>query len=340
MNTKTKKALGILAAVGVATFAGVAAASSGKKSGAGLQRRPIGQNSGTPPEYDSRSPGWPSIVEGEPYGTHQGAALQQLEQVLQGQAPQVVDAVVNALKTNTSPVGVPDDVAEATAQAQDAASAGQPTQSQTGAVADLATQIQQATPAVQDAIAIASAAVAAGEPIPADVAQTAAGVLQGAAQSAANAGIELPPAVADAVNQAGAAQLPDPGMVNAPTTIADDTADLLALMLADEAQPNWKRKIPELASWQAARGLKADQMFGPKSAQTMAKETGLLPIVRYWPTGSYREGKWLKDYRAALLAEAASASEPRASQLKAAALREQGQAFAPVQPIKILIALE
>lgn len=122
-----------------------------------------------------------------------------------------------------------------------------------------------------------------------------------------------------------------------PTQLPADTADLLRIMLADEKSANWKRRVPELAPWQAARGLKPDQEFGTKSALQMATETGLIPIVRFWPKGSFLEGKWLTDYRRALRTLAMQAEEPRAAQLVAAADRELGQGFGrgqqPISPI-------
>ena len=120
-----------------------------------------------------------------------------------------------------------------------------------------------------------------------------------------------------------------------PTNIPADTAELLRLMLARETTADWKRQEPALALWQRERGLTADKKFGPQSALTMAEETGLLPIVRFWPKGA-QKAQAVEDYQEDLLELASKAEEPRRSQLKAAAEREQGQGFgrnpAPITP--------
>jgi hypothetical protein len=77
--------------------------------------------------------------------------------------------------------------------------------------------------------------------------------------------------------------------------------------------------------------LKQDGQFGPKSALTVAAEIGTVPIVRYWPKGSFPEGRWLSDYQAALQALATSAPEPRSTQLRISAQREAGQGFGSKQ---------
>jgi hypothetical protein len=138
-----------------------------------------------------------------------------------------------------------------------------------------------------------------------------------------------------------------PPMTQAPTgaqpnnpeqksVIPSDTAALLRIMLADETRANWKRRVPELGPWQRARGLKDDEAFGTVSALRMAQETGLIPIIRFWPAGSYPEGHWLTDYRKALRSLSMSMPEPHASQLVAAANRETGQGFGrgqtPISP--------
>lgn len=121
------------------------------------------------------------------------------------------------------------------------------------------------------------------------------------------------------------------------TSIPDDTAELLRTLLNREATSSWKRNEPELTVWQRSRGLTADGKFGPGSALRMAQETGLLPIVRFWPKGSVKEKGAVEEYAAALLSIARNAEEPRKAQLKAAAGREQGQGFgrnpAPISPL-------
>jgi hypothetical protein len=111
-----------------------------------------------------------------------------------------------------------------------------------------------------------------------------------------------------------------------PSSVPADTAALVKALLADEGTATWKRKSPAVQAWQASRGLKQDGEFGPKSAITVAQEVGTVPIVRYWPTGA-QQAKAVRDYQSALLSLASSAHEPRASQLRFAAQREQGQGF-------------
>jgi hypothetical protein len=121
-----------------------------------------------------------------------------------------------------------------------------------------------------------------------------------------------------------------------PTNIPDDTAAVLATMLPRESTADWKREEAILKNWQRSRGLTADGKFGPGGALVMAQETGLLPIVRFWPRGSLIETGAVSDYQDKLFQLAATAPEPRKSQLMAAAEREQGQAFArnpgPITP--------
>lgn len=131
------------------------------------------------------------------------------------------------------------------------------------------------------------------------------------------------------------------GNPSQPTTASIDTMTTVAAMLAQEQAPRW-RKMPEptLVTWQKNRGLTADGKFGTGTALKLAEEIGTVPIIRAWPQGSYPEGKWLNDYRAKLRTLAASAPEPRRSQLLAAIEREQGQGWGtPEKPITSLIHL-
>jgi len=131
-----------------------------------------------------------------------------------------------------------------------------------------------------------------------------------------------------------------PPVTAAPSAVPADTARLARRMLAEEATGKWKHLDAEVGAWQKARGLKDDGSFGPGTAKRMAQEIGALPIVRFWPKGSYKEGKWLREYQQALLTLAASAPEPRASQLRVAADRERGQGFGSQQlPIGVRIEL-
>lgn len=157
-----------------------------------------------------------------------------------------------------------------------------------------------------------------------------------------------PPFVPPMPQQAPAAPLPPaieklpevqpapPVPVSAPpaeqsSLVPEDTARLVAALLADEASSGWKKISPAVTAWQKSRGLKQDGQFGPKSALTVAAEIGTVPIVRYWPKGSFPEGRWLSDYQAALQALATSAPEPRSTQLRISAQREAGQGFGSKQ---------
>ncbi len=126
------------------------------------------------------------------------------------------------------------------------------------------------------------------------------------------------------------------------SSIAPDTLTVLTSMLSQEHSPRW-RVIPEptLIPWQQARGLKGDGDFGTGTALRMAQEVGTIPIIRGWPKGTVKTGPQLPAYRKALLALAATAPEPRKSQLIAAAAREQGQGYGtPEVPIATLITLQ
>lgn len=126
-----------------------------------------------------------------------------------------------------------------------------------------------------------------------------------------------------------------------PSSVSPDTLAMLTTMLAQEHSKHW-RIIPEptAKAWQAARGLTADGDFGTGSALKLATETGMIPIIRGWPKGSVKS-KTVPAYQAALRTLAASAPEPRRSQLLNAALREQGQGYGtPETPITTLITLQ
>jgi hypothetical protein len=107
---------------------------------------------------------------------------------------------------------------------------------------------------------------------------------------------------------------------------------MLGNFLGAEKRTGWKeqsRGSQVLKDWQRARGRPSvDGLFGPGDAQVLAQETGLLPIVRFWPS---RDGAnpraALERFRSELGAISESASEPRRSQLLAAINREQGQSF-------------
>lgn len=119
------------------------------------------------------------------------------------------------------------------------------------------------------------------------------------------------------------------------------TAAMLEVLLEREKRADWKQKEQVVKDWQKARRRTQDMMFGPGDAKALALETGLLPIVRFWPRGSLIETGALDKFRDELEAIAANAEEPRRTELLAAIDREQGQGFddsdqAPIRPLIIL----
>ncbi len=113
---------------------------------------------------------------------------------------------------------------------------------------------------------------------------------------------------------------PITGGVNLPA----DTLDLLEVLLAAEHLQNWKdhHKL-DVKQWQAARGMVADGLPGPKTILAIASEVGVAPIVRFWPKGQWKGGpthlQLIRDLDA----------------LGVDSSRELGQGFAPVQPITV-----
>jgi hypothetical protein len=126
-----------------------------------------------------------------------------------------------------------------------------------------------------------------------------------------------------------------------PTAAPQDTVTMVQRLLAQEASPNWKKADPVLQAWQKSRGLVADGKFGPGTALRVADEIGTIPLIRFWPKGTYPEGNWIRDYQAELIAKANQSPSPRKEQLLASAEREQGQGFARNVPAqKKVITLE
>lgn len=108
-----------------------------------------------------------------------------------------------------------------------------------------------------------------------------------------------------------------------------DTLKLLEQLLAAERLTNWKsHHKADVQAWQAARGLVADGLLGPKSAALIAQETRVAPIVRYWPSGSWKGSPVYNDYITVLKGLGVDAS------------REQGQGFgSPPKPITVFAEL-
>lgn len=127
---------------------------------------------------------------------------------------------------------------------------------------------------------------------------------------------------------------------NQPATASPDTIAVVKQLLSQEHSPHW-RLMPDstVLAWQKSRGLGADGKFGAGTAIRMAQEIGVLPIIRAWPKGTALESPNLKAYQAKLREIAATAEEPRRSQLLKAAQREAGQGYGtPEKPITQLIS--
>lgn len=152
----------------------------------------------------------------------------------------------------------------------------------------------------------------------------------------------LPPIVVTPGTLPALPGTPPTNAAEQPLTAPADTIQTVTAMLAQEASPHWRiAPEPTLRTWQAKRKLVADGMFGVNTALAMAKEIGTLPIIRAWPKGSALGDGKLEAYRSALTQLAATAEEPRRSQLLAAASRERGQGYGtPEHPITQLITLQ
>lgn len=126
------------------------------------------------------------------------------------------------------------------------------------------------------------------------------------------------------------------------TSAPADTVSLVQKFLGQEANPHWRiSPDADLKLWQSARKRSVDGNFGTGDALAMAQEIGTIPIIRAWPKGSYLGDGKLEAYRASLQQIANAAPEPRASQLRASAAREEGQGYGtPEKPILHLITLQ
>lgn len=109
------------------------------------------------------------------------------------------------------------------------------------------------------------------------------------------------------------------------------TIALAKSMINAEAASGWKTALqPEIMLWQGKKGLKVDGKFGPGSALVMASEVGVLPLIRYFPTGSPTKDAAVKSYRDQVNAMAAgvdSSNPMHAVALRSSAVYEQGQGW-------------
>lgn len=118
------------------------------------------------------------------------------------------------------------------------------------------------------------------------------------------------------------------------------TLKLAHLLIAEQAQKNWKYVSEAVSQWQAKVGLTKDGKFGPASALRMAREVTVLPWVRYWPTGSASKDAAVNDFRGRLKALALSlpkGQEEHAAALLIAAENEKGQGW-PTKPAAAPVA--
>jgi hypothetical protein len=123
------------------------------------------------------------------------------------------------------------------------------------------------------------------------------------------------------------------------------TIALAKLLIDREASAGWKSaNQAEIKAWQARLGVAAvgtaDGKFGEKSKLGMAKEVGVLPLIRYWPASS-QKGTEVPKFQTQLRSYAASiaAGNPaHAIALNNSAAFDVGQGFAS-NPAAIPISL-
>lgn len=107
-----------------------------------------------------------------------------------------------------------------------------------------------------------------------------------------------------------------------PENDPNGTIALARLLLERETAPAWREALKSaVKTWQLKTGLVADGKFGPKGALRMAEEAGIIPLVRFWPSGSQKAAA-LADYRAQLRALADSIAKTKDGEAHAAALRQ------------------
>jgi len=128
------------------------------------------------------------------------------------------------------------------------------------------------------------------------------------------------------------------------STVAADTAAMVATLLDAETRSGWNKADPNVGVFQKSRGLTVDSKFGPGTALKAALEIGTLPLIRFWPLGSSK-AKLLNSYKQSLLELANASTDPvRANQLRLSAAREDARAFStkgalPALPSDMQVAL-
>lgn len=110
------------------------------------------------------------------------------------------------------------------------------------------------------------------------------------------------------------------------------TVALARALINAESSSGWKQALKnDVQSWQSRVGLKPDGEFGPGSAQRMAQEVGVLPLIRFWPKGTPTAAAGVKKYRDAIYTMAANADNTNpalAAALRSSASYENGQGWA------------
>lgn len=118
----------------------------------------------------------------------------------------------------------------------------------------------------------------------------------------------------------------------------EGTVFLARILIAREGSSGWKDALQsEVTAWQSRVGLTADGKFGPSSAERMAREVGVLPLVRFWPLGEWRKDVAVDNYRARIervAQEVEVENSAHAAALRASARRETGQGW-PAAPAAI-----
>lgn len=162
-------------------------------------------------------------------------------------------------------------------------------------------------------------------------------------------GVPLPPLPPAPSPSPPAAQGPStsttPELAKEETSAPADPNGTIALarvLIETESQPGWKGKHKAMVkSWQKAvgySGAAADGKFGPGSALKMAREVGVLPLIRYYPKGSPTKAAAVEKYREQLYDYArvldGEGKKEHAKAIRESAVHEKGQGW-PTTPTAV-----
>lgn len=123
-----------------------------------------------------------------------------------------------------------------------------------------------------------------------------------------------------------------------PSNDPKGTIALAHLMLARENAPGWKKDLTrEIALWQGKVGLENDGLFGEMSAAEMAKEVGILPLLRYHSKKHAAKKASLASYTRRIsdvikALENQDNTEAQILGLNGSMAREKGQAWGSTNP--------